>query len=115
MENGAQLTKIYIRVSLHSMKLHNIIILFISIVFSGCSTYYYHSPDKTLTDCEKAYQECKYDAMKATASIASPDLGDDILLNISKGPKEGKLIIQCMKLKGYQVISEQRSNACIHK
>jgi len=89
--------------------------LFIMIFTSCAPSIYYQSPDHAAGDCQKTYQECKYEAMKATSSVSSPFVGNQILIDVELRRKAGELVVQCMKIKGYTTIKDPAENACKHE
>jgi len=59
--------------------------------FSGCGVNYFHDT-KTPAETEKEKQRCEY-----KADIATPPSGNAI----ADGMRMGRLIKQCMEIKGY--------------
>jgi hypothetical protein len=72
---------------------------------TGCaSNKVWYSPNKSAAECQRDLKECRYEAEKySTGAGAGYETG--IGSGLAIGLKQRDLIMQCMDLKGYRLVS----------
>ena len=86
--------------------------LFSLVLFTGCaSQMVWYQEGKSLSECEQAWKECRFEAVKHGYVQASP-FGDPIASGAVAGVKqafrENDIMRACMDAKGYRLLPKSQ-------